>query len=278
MTADSGYTYTRQDVPDTIYPIQLDQIIVFGDSITQEGHNPLINGWVASLAHFYQRRLDVINRGMSGYTSEWCKHLLPSVLSTTLPAPLPNSTHQPKVRLVTICMGANDAVNEGMRQYCPLPDFKQNLKEMISMVHSKHPDAKVLLISAPPLGLKLWKAFLDERSLPMDRVISRTRSYAQAAIEVGAETNTPVVDTWKAFFGGNGEWDERADQASWFYDGLHPSTEGSQVLWKAVRKAIVENWPELDPNGDMKEVLPPWDQFGIDDLAKELFQTASERK
>ncbi|KAJ3032492.1 hypothetical protein HDV00_007457 [Rhizophlyctis rosea] len=277
MTADNATTFKAQPVPPTIHPVQLDQIVLFGDSITQDKFYPLINGWGASLSHTYQRRLDVINRGYSGYTTEWNKHILPSILRTTLPPQLPDSPHVPKLRLVTICLGANDAVNEGMRQYCPIDQFKQNLKDMIQMVHDTHPDAKVLLISTPPLGLKLWGEFLAERQLPMDRVITRTQAYHFASLEVAAETSTPVVDTWKAFFGPKGEWDERADSAEWFYDGLHPGVEGGKILAKAVLEGIISNFPELEPES-MPMVLPPWDGFDIADLQGELFKGVAARK
>lgn len=42
-------------------------IICFGDSLTQQGSRS--GGFVTSLQEAYIRRLDVINRGYSGYTS-----------------------------------------------------------------------------------------------------------------------------------------------------------------------------------------------------------------
>ena len=74
------------------------RVVVFGDSLTQLGNDPnmvsdnvynvvfgicekrwwkctplcyLKTGWVASLAHHYGRRIDVYNRGYSGYNSKW---------------------------------------------------------------------------------------------------------------------------------------------------------------------------------------------------------------
>lgn len=45
--------------------------VTFGDSITQMGFDVAIMGWVASLAFRYSRRMDVINRGLSGYNTRW---------------------------------------------------------------------------------------------------------------------------------------------------------------------------------------------------------------
>ena len=47
-------------------PIELDQILLFGDSITQKSFDPVIHGWGAILANEYMRKLDVVNRGYSG--------------------------------------------------------------------------------------------------------------------------------------------------------------------------------------------------------------------
>ncbi|KIO17862.1 hypothetical protein M407DRAFT_84542, partial [Tulasnella calospora MUT 4182] len=49
----------------------VDQILLFGDSITQGAWEE--GGFAQRLAcqYVYARKLDVINRGLSGYNSEW---------------------------------------------------------------------------------------------------------------------------------------------------------------------------------------------------------------
>ena len=42
--------------------------ILLGDSITQQGF--MQNGWAGLLSNEYQRRIDVVNRGFSGYNSK----------------------------------------------------------------------------------------------------------------------------------------------------------------------------------------------------------------
>lgn len=49
-----------------VHPIQLDQIVLFGDSITQQSFHPGFHGWGAVLANAYVRKLEVVNRGFSG--------------------------------------------------------------------------------------------------------------------------------------------------------------------------------------------------------------------
>eukprot|EP01042_Synura_sphagnicola_P005138 gene5138-6547_t len=49
------------------------KVVAFGDSITQHGFNTDNHGWVAKLADWWTRRVDVLNRGYSGYNSRWAK-------------------------------------------------------------------------------------------------------------------------------------------------------------------------------------------------------------
>ena len=74
------------------------QWVLFGDSITQRGFGP--GGWASVLADAYTRKVDVINRGYSGYTSRWAVHLLDQVFPPQAAA---------DVQLATVFFGANDA-------------------------------------------------------------------------------------------------------------------------------------------------------------------------
>lgn len=44
-------------------------IVLFGDSLTQRGWDD--GGWAAAVAHAYQRRADVYNRGLGGYNTRY---------------------------------------------------------------------------------------------------------------------------------------------------------------------------------------------------------------
>jgi lysophospholipase L1-like esterase len=123
--------------------MQSDQILLFGDSITQYSFNPVLQGFGAYLSNIFQRKLDVVNRGYSGYNTAWCLELLPHVLTTTLPCP-PNG-HSAAIQLITIFLGANDAVLQGNRQYVPLTDYKKNLIKMIDLVHHNDSNTRYYL-------------------------------------------------------------------------------------------------------------------------------------
>lgn len=73
------------------------QWVLFGDSITQRAFSP--GGWAGLLADAYQRKVDVVNRGYSGYNTRWAVQLLPHLFPEGAPPP----------QLATVFFGANDA-------------------------------------------------------------------------------------------------------------------------------------------------------------------------
>jgi lysophospholipase L1-like esterase len=98
---------------------QRKRVVFFGDSITQHGFNVDIKGWVAQLAHWWTRRIDVVNRGFSGYNSRWGKLIVEDVVNRENPD------------FVFIFFGANDAVDESVLQHVPLQEYEENMREII---------------------------------------------------------------------------------------------------------------------------------------------------
>ena len=62
-----------------------DKFILFGDSITQFS-NQIVDGFALqpALQETYIRRLDILNRGFSGYNSEHARLILPKILESEL--------------------------------------------------------------------------------------------------------------------------------------------------------------------------------------------------
>ncbi len=81
-------------------------IILFGDSITQQGFS---SGWVSLLSNAYTRRADVFNRGFSGYNTRHAVDLLPTVFGKEM---------NPNTLFVTVFFGANDASLPGESLCC----------------------------------------------------------------------------------------------------------------------------------------------------------------
>ena len=116
------------------------RLLLLGDSLTQQSFS--IGGWGARVADHFQRRLDVINRGFSGYTSPWINVALPEIFSSLV-----------GIDAVTIFLGANDAALPlNHRQHVPLEMYKSYLSEIISQLLDRSiPKHHVIVITPPPL-------------------------------------------------------------------------------------------------------------------------------
>lgn len=163
------------------------QFILFGDSITQFSTLTL----QVYLQTQYIRRLDVINRGFSGFT-------LPmgfKALQRFLPSTTPRSTW-PKVKIVTVFFGANDACVPGESQHVELQAYVQTLKKVIEypVLDQEGPSGtKVIVITPPPVN---EHQFERTPSGGFQRRAGITSQYARAAREVGKAHGVFVLDLW----------------------------------------------------------------------------------
>lgn len=83
--------------------------VILGDSLTQRAFEP--SGWGAAVANQYARSIDVLNRGYGGYNSRWVLRILPRILPDTLAQEPP--------QLLTLWLGANDAVLPDSHRHVP---------------------------------------------------------------------------------------------------------------------------------------------------------------
>ncbi|EJD46062.1 GDSL Lipase/Acylhydrolase [Auricularia subglabra TFB-10046 SS5] len=241
---------------------KLDSIVLFGDSITQGGWEP--GGFAQKLAYVYARRLDVINRGLSGYNSEWGLTVLEQIVAKKSEQP-----HVPKLRLLTIWFGANDACLVQSPQHVPLDRFRVNLTRMVTMLRDEksewyHPDTKVLFIAPPPVDEAARSADLASRSPPLapDRTWDTTKAYADAVKQVGRELDVPVVDAWTAIWDAAGNRIE--DLKAYLPDGLHLSAKSYDIVYNLILDAISKNWPELHYS-KLPFVFAPWSDIDWED-------------
>jgi isoamyl acetate esterase len=211
--------------------------ILFGDSISQRGF--AVGGWAARLADTYGRRVDVLNRGYSGYNTAKCVHLLPHVFPADAAPPL----------LVTIFLGANDASlpdRHSAQHHVPLDAYTSNLRKMVAHLRSTYSSAPpaVILITPPPVdeaarqlsNHERWGSPLEQ---PSERTNEFTGRYAEQCRLVGAELGCPVVDAY-ARFQEAPEW-----RATHLNDGLHFAPAGDEALHELLIEAIARDSPHL---------------------------------
>lgn len=176
-------------------PVTYPQFLLLGDSITEFSTLSL----QACLSTAYIRRLDVINRGLSGYTSV----LGLSTLRRLLPLPLtPHHSHTLEIPVATIFFGANDAVLPGYPQHVPMQQYIAALTEMVHYPAFETPQqaanrpTQIILITPPPV---------NEHQLatagPIQRKAGVTAQYARAVTRLGAlqGSNVHTLDLWQLF-------------------------------------------------------------------------------
>ncbi|TFY74383.1 hypothetical protein EWM64_g9631 [Hericium alpestre] len=249
----------------------LDAIMLFGDSITQGAWE--FNGIGARFAHVYARKLDVLNRGFSGYNTEWALPVFEKIV-----AKHHEQQHVPPVRLLIIWFGTNDACLPGQPQHIPLERFTENLSTMIDMIRSPtspfySPVTKIILIAPPPVNTYQRGADLASRDPPreLDRQFEATKRYAQEVLAVGEKEGVPVADVWTRLWEAAGQ-DERSLE-QFLYDGLHLNEAGYQVAYDELLKVIRDNYPELR-HDQMSYVFPRHDYLydhSVEEFKAKLF-------
>jgi lysophospholipase L1-like esterase len=78
--------------------------------------------WVARLGEWWSRKVDIINRGYSGYNTKWALKIFNEVVLSLKP------------NFVIIFYGANDAAIESSVQYVPLTVYQQNLITFVQRI------------------------------------------------------------------------------------------------------------------------------------------------
>lgn len=249
----------------------MDQFVLFGDSITQRCFNQDYGfAFGAALSDNYVRRMDVVNRGFSGYNTRQALEVLPHIVP-------PRS--QTRVRFMTFWYGANDARLPNTpgepQQHIPLDEYIENTKTMIT-----HPDVRghegirLILITPPAVDERQCLA-ADKANNPNNGDIIRrkanvTRDYAAAIVKLGQETNVQVLDLWSIMVRRAGgavedpvptgamEMPQNEVLQSYLLDGLHLSPEGYKVLYDEFMGLIRRVWPDQNPDG-LPFILPRWD-------------------
>jgi isoamyl acetate esterase len=206
------------------------KLICFGDSITQQGWS----NWMALLASHYEAKLDVVNRGYSGYNVEWASRneLIDDVLG---------DDEKSDVTCVLVCFGANDScVPESAgtfvdTQHVPLDRFKSLLASIVDkllarLTQRKHPSSsssssssssrRIVLVTPPTVDDDMWAARCNDGT--RSRSNERAGLYAQAVRDVAEAKQCGLCDVYAAF--------ERSND-SLLSDGLHLNERGGQLFF-----------------------------------------------
>jgi lysophospholipase L1-like esterase len=101
------------------------------------------SGFGCHLSEYYEgRRVDVINRGFSGYNSRWISQIMDDIVT---------DDNIPHTICTTILLGSNDSVEAGQAQHISLEEYKSNLTSIIGHLRSQKESILVILITPPPV-------------------------------------------------------------------------------------------------------------------------------
>ncbi|TQV99470.1 GDSL Lipase/Acylhydrolase family protein [Cordyceps javanica] len=252
------------------------QVVLLGDSLfqfsvdTDEGFS-----FEAALQSRYSRRLDVVNRGLSGYNTanvlEYFDRLIPEKTSSS-----------PEIKYLVILLGANDAVVPlpSTWQHVPLEQYGENLRKIITHPRIRAHDPKILLVTPPPLDE--IKTALDDKAEGYPCPIRRaaiSAQYSQKARDVAAEyENLTLIDLYQVLMDkaiemvpgdyekggplpGTPENGKQAGLDKLLPDGLHLGGMAYREFYKTIWPHIGSEWLRL-PEGDRTGyVFPDWREF-----------------
>jgi lysophospholipase L1-like esterase len=187
-------------------------VVCFGDSLTQYGFKN--NGWGQQLQTWYETKVDVLNRGMSGYNVKFALNLVDEIFKPLKPS------------LITIMFGSND-VSTGI-QGLTLEEFESYYSEMVQKIKKIHPECEILLISPPPL--------VDSQ----DRKNETLEKYAEIVEKIGKKETTHFIDLWHGMQI-QPKWEEFLE------DGLHFNAEGNEYLYLEVSNFINNEIEKVNP-------------------------------
>lgn len=223
-------------------------ILLFGDSLTEYGFGQpeasVDVGWASLLSAAYSRRADVLNRGFSGYNTEWALNLVPKIFGVI-----------DQVLFATVWLGANDAAVPGHCQHVPIDAYQENLASILRLMRARMKNSlfPIILLTPPPVDEVAWKEHMqsnfpesvEETGGESNRKNSMAREYGEAAKKAaGMDPHCVVLDVWELL---EGETEHRGKYLS---DGLHLNSEGNRKVYQAIMERIEQYFPRIAPMRD----------------------------
>ncbi|KAJ8569192.1 hypothetical protein ON010_g6071 [Phytophthora cinnamomi] len=216
-------------------------LLLAGDSLTERGTNPKINGWVTLLQNEYTRSANVVPRGLSGYNTRWyLKYAMP-----VLRGEIMSGTYSPA--LITLWLGANDAAlptGSNSEQHVPIEMYRDNLIRIVREFQAMAPDARIVLITPPHVDdrarqRRAMKRKGDKQGL-VDRTNEAAGDYAKVCVATAHNLGLPVVDLY-TYFNDMPKWRRN----NLLEDGLHLNTRGNKLMFDQLLDKIKDKYPDV---------------------------------
>ncbi|RCI15460.1 hypothetical protein L249_3363 [Ophiocordyceps polyrhachis-furcata BCC 54312] len=154
------------------------QVVLFGDSLLQHAVDIQLGfSFQAALQSHCNRRLDVVNRGLSGYNTSNALRFLEDIFP-------PMGEGTPEMKYIIVLFGANDAVLPlpTTSQHVPIDEYTKNLEAIIHHPRIAAHKPKVLLVTPPPINeMKLAELDLAAGHPSVTRNFDTTAAYSERA-------------------------------------------------------------------------------------------------
>lgn len=224
------------------------KFLLFGDSITEFFFNTRPGSQEftgdefslgAALSHDYTRKMEILQRGFSGYNSRWGLKILPKVLQC-----------EQDIVLGCIFFGSNDSCIGG-HQRVPEDEYESNLHKLVQMLKARS-------IKPIVIGPALYDGSRFEPPRQQEVKAGYVRSneafvrYSKIAGKVASKEHVPFLDLRAAMESEAGE-----NWKGLLLDGLHFNGKGYEIFYKALLQIIKDHYPEYHPD-NMPYKLPNW--------------------
>ena len=199
------------------------KLYLIGDSNTQMGF--LQDGFAAKLSNEYIRRLDIVNRGFSGYTSDHLRVMMPKLL-------LNDNTPIGSLHTATILLGSNDSVlRELDARHVPVDRYKENIEFIVKSLREIGVK-NIILISPPPVDDETWYVFI-QRMVKGTGTTSNTnvKLYAEVCKDIATNHSLHFIDLYSDLM-------KLDNWKTYFRDGLHFSSQGNQYLFSNLKDIL----------------------------------------
>ncbi|KAJ3694227.1 hypothetical protein LUZ60_009707 [Juncus effusus] len=204
------------------------KLILFGDSITEFAFAE--GGWGSSLTNHFNRKMDIVLRGLCGYNTRWAllgiQKAVEGVGGATPAA-------------VTVFLGANDAALVDQPcgyQHVPVEEYRENLREIYEFFKKQWPSIVVIFITPPPIDEEARIKDGPEPNNPSakpERTNEAAGNYADACVSLAKELNTPFIDIYS-------KMQTVSNWQSLLSDGLHFSALGNKFMFDELVEKLKE--------------------------------------
>jgi lysophospholipase L1-like esterase len=227
--------------------------LMFGDSITEYAFNQFPGESKepqfclgAGLQQAYARKLQILQRGFSGYTSRDAVPLAKSILKTEHD----DVSETKKIKIAYVFFGTNDARKNGKssenRQSIPLHDYIFNMRSIVEEFLERN--IPVIVIAPGLHSQELWDKNQPQDLITGDYRDNKTNKMYQDAL-VEAITDVPVIplydimEKWLKTNSNNPD-----DYSTLLSDGIHYKGTGYRILYDAIIDAIETYYNKASPS------------------------------